>query len=137
MKSESVSLKKTLTLLSGRQVEVFYVLLVCSGKYSFLPELYDIFGRESTIKFLELFSGCRFYVPKVEKLEKLARKAEVYVRIEQVSAKQKPSVIRSIAEEYDLTEDFVRQIYVDAKVDLEDGYGFKVIKKGQNFVKKI
>ena len=64
-----MSAKSVLSHLNGRQVEAFYVLLVSSGDYTFLPELYDIFGRDTTIKFLDVFAGCKIEVPKVEKLE--------------------------------------------------------------------
>ncbi len=124
-----MSIDNVITHLSGRQVEIFYVLLVTCGRYTFLPELYDIFGRENTIKFLEIFAGCNLYVPGVDKLEKLAKNSEIYIRIEQVSEQQKPSVITTIAEEMDISEDRVRTVYVDTKISIEDLHGFKVTKK--------
>ena len=116
--------------LSGRQVDAFYVLLVTSGNYTFLPELYDIFGRDATLKFLEVFAGCSLSVPKVEKLEKLARNAAIYLRIEQASLKQQPSIVESLSEEYNLTESQVRRVFAKTKVKLEDEYGFKVVRRG-------
>ena len=124
-----MSAERVLLHLSGRQVEIFYVLLVSSGKYTFLPELYDIFGREATIKFLELFSGCKLAVPKLEKLEKLSRNSVVYVRVEQASKRNKPAVIKDLAEEYEVTEDRIRSIYMKTKKKLEKDLGFKALKK--------
>ena len=119
-----------LSHLSGRQVEAFYVLLVSSGSYTFLPELYDIFGRDATIKFLEVFQGCRLSVPKAEKLEKLAREVGIYTRVERApTSKSRAVVIQRLAEEYELTEDRVRSIYARIKVKIEDELGFKAIKK--------
>ena len=78
---------------------------------------------------LEIFAGCNLYVPGVDKLEKLAKNSEIYIRIEQVSEQQKPSVITTIAEEMDISEDRVRTVYVDTKISIEDLHGFKVTKK--------
>jgi hypothetical protein len=119
-----------LSHLTGRQVEAFYALLIASGKYTFLPELYDIFGREETIKFLEVFAGCLLKVPRVERLEELARAVGILVRIDSVSEAQKPSIVKTLAEELDLTEDRVRRIYVNTKAKLEIEYGLKVIPRG-------
>ena len=110
-------------------MEVFYVLLVSSNKYTFLPEIYDIFGRETTIKFLELFAGCAIKVPRMEKLEKLARDTAIYVRIEQASPSQQAQLIHTLADEYDLTEDRVRRVYAATKVFLEDELGYRVIRR--------
>lgn len=105
---------------------MFYALLVSCGSYTFLPELYDIFGREATIKFLDVFAGTRIKVPKLEKLEALARDTAIYVRIENVSNRQKPAVVKSLAEEYELNEDRIRSIYASTKVKIEQEYGFKI-----------
>lgn len=111
-------------------MEAFYVLLVSAGNYTFLPELYDIFGREETIKFLEIFQGCTLSVPKADKLEKLAREVSIYTRIERApTSKSRSTIVRRLAEEYELTEDRVRSIYAKTKVHLEDRLGFKAIKK--------
>lgn len=117
-------------------MEVFYALLVSSGDFTFLPELYDIFGREVTIRFLEIFAGCRIRVPKLDKLEALARSTAIYVRLEQVSVRQRQMVIKTLAEEYELTEDRVRTLYAKTKAKLEQELGFKVITRGNHHVKR-
>ncbi len=98
-----------------------------SGKYTFLPEIYDIFGREGTIKFLELFAGCTVAVPPIETLQKLARNASVYIRLESSPPAQRAAIIRTIAEEYDLVEDRVRRVYEETKSLFEDTLGFKIL----------
>ncbi len=110
-------------------METFYVLLVSSGRYTFLPELYDIFGREATINFLEIFSGCTLKVPSVQKLEKLARDVTVYTRIERAPGNQKSAIVKALATDYELTEDRIRSLYAKTKVKLEDELGFKALKK--------
>ncbi len=111
-------------------MEAFYVLLVSSGSYTFLPELYDIFGRDETIKFLEIFQGCSLSVPKAEKLEKLARDVSIYTRVERApTSASRTVIIRRLAEEYELLEDRIRTIYAKTKVKLEDELGFKAVKK--------
>ena len=121
-----MNVKTVLSHLTGRQVETFYALLVSSGQYTFLPELYDIFGREITIKFLDVFAGCKIRVPKFEVLEELARNTAIYVRIENVPNKKRSIIVKSIADEYELTEDRVRSLYTATKSKLEDELGFRV-----------
>jgi len=120
------SAEAVLTNLQGRQVEAFYVLLVASGKYTFLPEIYDIFGRDGTVRFLEIFAGCRIKVPKLERLEKLAQHAAIYIRLEKARKNQKASVVHALALEYDLTESQIRKIHATTKKTLEVELGFKV-----------
>lgn len=129
MSNENRSAEAVLSHLSGRQVEVFYALLISSGRYTFLPELYDIFGREATIRFLEIFAGCRIKVPSVERLENLARSTAIYVRLRQAGNEKRQAMITQIlAEEYDLTEDRIRTIYQKTKKNLEETLGVRFIK---------
>lgn len=125
------STETVLTSLSGRQVDVFYLLLVTSGQYTFLPEIYDIFGKEATIKFLEVFAGCRLQIPSVSKLEVLARDTSIYVRIESATAAQRASVIHALADQYDLVEDRIRDIYAETKSKIENDLGFFAVKRGK------
>lgn len=124
-----MNVKTVLSHLSGRQVEVFYALLVASGKYTFLPELYDIFGRESAIRFLEVFAGCRIRVPTIKRLEELARATEIYVRVEKATPNQRVGIVKVLAEEYEVTEDRIRTIFAKTKVLLEDKLGFTLIRR--------
>lgn len=125
-----------LSHLSGRQVEAFYVLLVSSGRYTFLPELYEVFGRESTLKFLELFEGCSVRVPKLKRLERLAQQATVYVRIERATRGARPQIIHALSREYGISEDRIRTIHKRTKRKLEHELGFKAIKRRRSVSKK-
>ncbi len=131
MSSVSVrnSVYNILDSLKGRQIEVFYVLLVSSGKYTFLPELYDIFGKEATIKFLQIFAGCTFKVPSVKKLRLLARDTTIYVRLERANKAQHELIVKNLADDYNLGEDRVRVIYAKMKVHLEETLGFTALQK--------
>lgn len=122
-----MSMKPVLSHLSGRQVDTFYALLISESKYSYLPELHDIFGRDATIKFMEIFSGCTVRVPSIKKLSQTARAVVIYVRIEQAKSNAQLAIVKALAEEYEITEDRVRSIYAKTKVKLEDELGFKVV----------
>ena len=126
-----MSVQAVLSSLSGRQVEAFYALLLSTGNYTFLPELYDVFGRETTIKFLEVFAGCRLSVPRVEQLEKLARDVAIYIRIDKASSDQQPIIIHTLAEEYELDETRVRAIYAKTKVKLEVELGLQIMPRSR------
>lgn len=118
-----------LSHLSGRQVEAFYVLLVSSGKFTVLPELYDIFGREMTLKFLDTFAGCSIKVPSPERLKDLALKVEVYVRLSRVPEAQRESVAEEIAEREDCKVAYILSLFEKTKSKMEDELHFNVISR--------
>lgn len=73
---------ENLTLIDSnllKYVDVFHTVLVDIAGDTVLPEVYDIFGPELAIRFLDVFSGCSFQVPSRKVIEGAARKASVFV----------------------------------------------------------
>lgn len=124
-----MTVESVFTNIHGREAEVFFVLLLTSGKYSFLPELYEIFGKDSTIKFLELFAGMTVEVPSVKRLSSLARDTKVYTRVKNANPSHRATVIKSLAREFSTDEKRIRLIYDRTRTFLEGSLGFKLVKR--------
>ena len=122
--------KQTLPLFletnSRRYVDVLHVLLIHSGRYELLPELYEIFGRETLFRFLELFGGTTIKVPSETEIKKAARDVDIYCRITDAAADHRDEVITVLAREHDLTETWVRAIH-DEMRKLMDSYDLRRI----------
>lgn len=92
-----------------------------------LPELHDIFGREATLRFLEIFAGSTLIVPRIDQLQKLARNVEIYFRLERAPDSQHAEVVRILADDFEISRDQVRVIYAKTKTkfEIELGCTFK------------
>jgi hypothetical protein len=113
--------------LSGRQVELFYVLLVSAGRYTFLPEIYDVFGKEQTVKFLELFAGVTIKIPDTNVLQRYAEDISIYYRIEKAATTEKKRlIVDQLGIDLDLDRGQVLRRYKITKRYLEAELGFKV-----------
>lgn len=66
-----------------RYVDTLYLLLIHNDEYSFLPELYEVFGKEHLIRFLQLFAGSTVKVPSESILTRNVRDVSIYIRLDQ------------------------------------------------------
>lgn len=111
-----------------REVDALYVLLVHSGRYELLPELYDVFGREHLIRFLEIFGGTTIKVPSEVELAQAARDVTIYCRLNEAPKEGQEEVVASLAKEYNLDEGVVSQIY-SRMVRLMETYDLRKITR--------
>jgi hypothetical protein len=109
--------------ISGHSVDLFYVLLLHTGKYEFLPELYDVLGKELTLRVMDIFAGTSVKFPNQKVLARLAAEVEIYVRVGSAQESQRASVIHSLAEKLALSEDHVREVYNKTRHLLEEELG--------------
>ncbi len=112
--------------LNGNQADLFYILLLYSGKYNYLPDLYDAVGKEETIKLLDIFAGVKVEFPSVEDLKKFAAEVDVYMRMKKASVKRRPSLVKDLADEYITSEDTIRNTYSRAAKVIEGDLGIEV-----------
>lgn len=113
--------------VAGHDADIFYVLLLCSGQYDFLPELYDVLGREKTVQLLDIFAGTTVKFPPEKELERLAAEVRIFIRIKQAGEKQRLNVIKDLADQYGLTEEVVKQVYDKTASMIEDKLGMEVL----------
>lgn len=58
--------------------DIVEVLLVVDNATTVIPEIFEIFGAEKGIEFLDVFSGQKIDVPSVAKLARTIRRAMMY-----------------------------------------------------------
>jgi hypothetical protein len=113
--------------VTGHAADVFYILLMYSGQYDFLPELYEVLGKEKMVQLLDIFAGVTVKFPSEKVLERLAAEVSIYLRIKQASEKMRPEVIKDLATHHMLAEDVVRDIYTKTASVIEDQLGMGVL----------
>lgn len=103
------------TLLSC--ADLFLALLLRDGTLTYLPELYEVFGPEKLVDFLDIFAGATFEVPSTEVLSKIARDISVYH-----DHQSGTYTFPELARKYDLSENEVK--WACSKVsEVEKGIG--------------
>lgn len=97
-------------LESPNQLEahIIYILLLRSGKYTFLPELLDVVGQEKMMELLQLFSGMQFKFPETSEIERYAKEVTIFFRVHRATAKRRSIVIKDLADQYFVDEDTIR-----------------------------
>jgi hypothetical protein len=99
--------------ITGKEFDILkVVLLECCDK-SHIPELYEIFGRENFLKFIDIFAGSTIKCPSREVLDKAVRDVTVYLLISKSGVGNRSSLVRDLAVQYGVTVGVIRQIYVE------------------------
>ena len=93
------------------ETHIIYILLLRSGKYTFLPELLDVVGREKMVELLQLFAGMQFKFPATSEIEKYAKEVTIFFRVHRAMPKQRASVVKDLADEYFVDEDTINLAY--------------------------
>ena len=105
---------------SIKHIDALQVSLLRAGKNTLLPELYDIFGKEKLLKFLDIFAGTTVKVPTKKVLEYAIRDTYIYLGMEKARTsghkkKRMPDVVKDLAARYDIDEFHIWKIYNDMK----------------------
>ena len=117
--------------ISGHSVDLFYVLLLYNGRYDFLPDLYDVFGRDLTMKIMDLFAGLTIKFPSVKEIKKLALEVDVYTRLSSAGTSGRQSdVVGNLIDEYGIGEQTVWSIFNKVKGVLEGDLKMFILNRG-------
>lgn len=100
--------------------QIIYIMLLKSGKYSFLPELLDIVGRDKMMELLQLFAGIEFKFPTMSEIEMHAKEVNVFFRIHKANKGQRSRVVKELVDEYYVDDDMINYIYKKMKRILQD-----------------
>jgi len=102
--------------------------LITGNKYSIIPELYTIFGKDNFLKFVDLFGGATIEVPSHEDLLRTVRNVQMFLDVRN-QKNGKPSA-SEIASKYGVTKVTVLRAYhsMVQKLDEEGLY------MGENFI---
>lgn len=109
--------------VTGKFNAVLRVALSRTCPRSHVVALFDVFGKDHFLKFLDLFAGTSVQVPTKNKLEEAVRQVGIYMEMKRVTSRRRPSVARQLAKKYGLTAGEVRMAFVELdKLFVEEGY---------------
>src|SRR5215471_19126202 len=91
---------------TSRLTDVFIPVMVAWTRKTLIPELYEVFGSEHLMLFLDLFAGTRVEVPSRDLILTALRDADIYATL----TAHKDS-IRGLATRYGLAEHQVADAY--------------------------
>ena len=63
----------------GRAVDVLLLVLMRDSSETLMPELFEIFGKDALVKFLDIFGGRTIQVPDRAYLVRAARDVDIYL----------------------------------------------------------
>jgi len=99
-----------------QHIDALQVSLLRAGKNTLLPELYDIFGKECLLKFLDTFAGTTIQVPTKKVLEDAIRDTYIYLTItenDKSRNRKKSDIVKELAVRYDMDVKDVISVYKD------------------------
>ena len=101
-------------------IDVFIPVMVAWTRKTLIPELYEVFGNQHLMLFLDLFADTRFEVPSRDLILTALRDADIYATL----AAHKDTV-RGLATKYGVEEHRVADAYarVAAIVGVTKGTG--------------
>jgi hypothetical protein len=101
-------------------IDVFIPVMLRWTRNTLIPELYEVFGNQHLLQFLDLFAGTRVEVPSRDLILTALRDADIYARL----AARKDTV-GSLATKYGLEEHRVADAYarVATIVGVSEGHG--------------
>jgi hypothetical protein len=104
---------------SDRSMDLLKLMLLESADKTHLPEFLDIFGRDTLLKFLDIFAGTTVKVPSRKCIENAIRDVSIFVRLERTPSGSKARLVRDLASEFGLNDGQVRKSYyeVEKKAD--------------------
>jgi len=101
-----------------RYIDAVKAVLILQSNFDLLPEIYDIFGNDETIKFLHIFAGRVIRVPTKIELDTAIRDVMIWVAVGKNST---PDSIRALSAKYGVTKNEIIRIHNRVK-DLMEKY---------------
>jgi hypothetical protein len=93
------------------------LVLLKTDSYSLLPELYDVFGEENLMKFLDIFAGNTIKVPSKKEFSKAIQKIDIYNRLEN---KKNSTSALLLSQEYEVSVEYIRTSHLEIKKLVEN-----------------
>ena len=104
---------RILDVVSGRFASVLKVALLRTSPKSHIMELFSIFGKETFLKFLDIFADKTFKVPSMETVERAMKDVIIYLHLKKATTAAKPKMVRLLAKKLGLTAGDVRVAYAE------------------------
>lgn len=87
-------------------MDAFMALLLKAAEFTLIPDLIGIFGVESAVKFIDIFSGSTIKVPSKDILQTLVRDANIYTEL-----KRDWGEAKNLSSTYEISLDLVHSIF--------------------------
>lgn len=94
---------------------------------SLLGEFLEIFGKQNTIKLIDVFSGTTLEIPSRRKLEILDRDIQIYEELSSCTSRgQQKTLRKSLAKKHSLSETQIRDVFKKMEKQLRENRKFKL-----------
>jgi hypothetical protein len=102
--------------------KILYLLLLRSGKYSFLPDLFDAIGEDNDmmVRLLSMFAGQRITFPTVNLIAAYTRDIRIYYRLTGLTGRGLAAAIEELSAEYSIDEWSIRHKFRKMRGIAED-----------------
>ena len=97
---------------SGRYVEILQAVMQLVSPKSHIPEIYAVFGKEQSLKFLDIFAGMTLKVPPREVIEKCMRDVVIYMTLAKENPSRRPKAVKALAHRYGTSSGDIRQTFI-------------------------
>lgn len=111
--------------------DVLAITIMIDQKYTFLPEIYEVFGKEKMLKFMSIFGGTTVQVPTEDDLVQTIRDVQLYIDV--VNRKNGRPPFSQIADKYEMTKPFALQVFNRIRKKVE---GFEGVELDEVFTPK-
>lgn len=98
--------------VSGRFLDFMMVVLLESAGDTLIPQLYEIFGRESFLKFMDIFAGTTVKVPAIKPVEDAMRDVGIYLRLRDLPLGSRAEAVRDLAVQHSISRGDVRRSFI-------------------------
>ena len=121
-----VELVRMLDKDASRLIDVFIPVMVGWTRKTLIPELYEVFGNQHLMLFLDLFAGTRIEVPSRDLILTALRDADIYSTLT-----GHKDTVRGLATKYGVEEHRVADAYarVAALVEATTGNGHGRVRR--------
>lgn len=95
------------------QSKLLYLLLLRSGQYTFLPDLFDAINEDNNmmIRLLSLFAGQKISFPTPDRIAKHVRDIKIFCRLCNLRGRNFTSVASELSSEFGLSDSEVHRRY--------------------------
>lgn len=97
--------------ISNQMIDILKIALIECAADTHIPELFEIFGRENFLKFLDIFSGCTIVCPHRAVIDKCIRDVTIYLKVERALEGTKTDAVKYLASQYSVSPGVIRQIH--------------------------
>jgi hypothetical protein len=110
------------------QSKLLYLLLLRSGKYTFLPDLFDAIGEDNDmmIRLLSMFAGQRITFPTPDQIAIHTRDITIFHRLYNLAGRTLATAAEELSADYGMEGDEVKRRYrIMREIANEAGISFK------------